>query len=194
MTAMASSATCTQHPSRPADTPCVRCGAFICDWCVKLAPSWGPGLCLDCQKRTGASTPKLPLSRGFMIVGAAVLISPFFTWNEIVETKRLGPEVPPVVSGVVIAVLVILLVWNIGALALVALRRPQARLALLGFFAVRGVVAALGALASTGVAAWLPVALNLALFVYVGWSDDARVMFGPPPETSAADALKGDPD
>ena len=38
---------CKLH-SRPRSATCQRCGQFLCDWCVKLAPSWGAGYCGDC--------------------------------------------------------------------------------------------------------------------------------------------------
>ena len=190
---------CAQHPARTADTPCLRCGAFICDWCVKLAPSWGPGLCLDCQTRAAEATPaKVPMTRGFVVVGAAVLLCPFITWNEIVDAAALAresPEYQPTVTAV-IAVLVVLLVWNAAAIVLVALRRPRARAVLMGFFALRGLFSLLGVIGSgTTAVGWLPLIIYAALFFYVGWSDDARVMFGPPAGTpSAAESLKRDPD
>lgn len=48
------SARCSHH-ARVAQVPCARCGSLLCDWCVKLAPSWGQGLCPSCQH---AAAPK----------------------------------------------------------------------------------------------------------------------------------------
>lgn len=38
---------CKFH-SRPERSKCERCGQPRCDWCEKLAPSWGPGYCEEC--------------------------------------------------------------------------------------------------------------------------------------------------
>jgi len=177
---------CAEHPSRRAETPCVRCGTFICDWCVKLAPSWGPGLCLQCQKRTaGAEAQPIPKTRGFIIVAAGTLLCPFITLNELSETTKLphGTGDEQVGRLFAIAVLVLLLVWNVLAIIVFAVQRQKARGLLLGFFGFRAVISLLGVAASWGQTpgAWLSILVNAALFAYVGWSDDARIVFGAKP-------------
>lgn len=63
------SGTCALH-TRPAEQTCKRCGVFICDWCVKLAPDWGPGLCHDCLKHAAPKTKvvRATFGSGFLLV------------------------------------------------------------------------------------------------------------------------------
>jgi hypothetical protein len=49
-------ATCALH-GRASEQTCTRCGVFLCDWCVKLAPDWGVGLCQDCLRIKAPKTP-----------------------------------------------------------------------------------------------------------------------------------------
>lgn len=186
---------CGEHPDRRAETPCARCGTFICDWCVKLAPSWAPGLCLPCQKRTAGVEPgRIPLTRGFIVVAAATLLCPFMTLNELGETVRLrqGTSEERLLA---VAVLLLLLVWNVVAIITFIVKRQRARGVLLGFFGLRGIISLLGVAATWGQAtgSWLSILVNAAVFAYIGWSDDARLVFGPKPGvTSAAEVLDDD--
>ncbi|MFZ5445506.1 MAG: hypothetical protein ACOZQL_36280 [Myxococcota bacterium] len=63
---------CPLH-GRPSSTTCVRCGVFLCDWCEKLAPSWGPGLCADCQRRSPPARRFVAPSRPVMVVSMLLL-------------------------------------------------------------------------------------------------------------------------
>jgi hypothetical protein len=181
----ASVARCGEHPGRAAEVPCTRCGAFLCDWCVKLAPSWGNGLCASCQKRVAAEpAARVPKSGLFMWVSFGVLLGPFLSWHDLQETLALADD-PAYVRPVIYAaagVTVVLLAWNIAAIVLVALRSPRARTVLLAYFAVRIVVSLLAAMAmpAGGFAAWWPVPIQALLFAYVGWSADARALLRQP--------------
>lgn len=83
--------TCAAH-ARASTSTCVRCGLFLCDWCEKLAPSWGPGLCPACQRHRAPSTVRLTRLKGPTMVlvmlslwgGLAALASLFRveTWTE----------------------------------------------------------------------------------------------------------------
>lgn len=61
-------ARCPLH-QRPSEQTCTRCGTFVCDWCVKLAPDWGPGLCHECLRRDPPRTAvvRLTLTTGFLV-------------------------------------------------------------------------------------------------------------------------------
>ncbi len=186
---MTSSARCVEHPDRTAAAPCERCGAFRCDWCVKLAPSWGPGLCAACQKRAPtAGTGRLPRSRLFMLVSIGVLLSPFLTGQELLGLLALPGNGVVVITA---AIAVVLLVWNLAAIVLAALRHHTARVALLGYFAVRFVISLLGALGTpeASPAVWWPVPVQALLFLYVGWSADATAFLRPKPAKSASQLL-----
>lgn len=66
---------CQLH-SRPARSTCRRCGLFLCDWCEKLAPSWGAGYCNDCLHFVSPETAhlgKMSLSTMFVIALLAVM-------------------------------------------------------------------------------------------------------------------------
>src|SRR5262249_8680179 len=82
---------CVDHPGRAVAATCLRCGRFVCDWCVKLAPSWGHGLCLDCQKKKGAGTVRSAgnwMTGPLLLAGVALLISPSLGFFRIWETIR----------------------------------------------------------------------------------------------------------
>jgi hypothetical protein len=192
-----STARCGEHPDRAAEAPCTRCGAFRCDWCVKLAPSWGPGLCASCQKRQAVDpAAKLPRSRLFMFVSFGVLLGPFFTGAELKGVLALREEETVVQSVVmaIAAVLVVLLVWNVAAILLVALRNPRARAVLLGYFAVRFVVSLLFVLVNgdPSFRVWWPVPIQALLFAYVGWSAEANAFLRPQQSKTAAELLADD--
>jgi hypothetical protein len=88
-----SAAVCVEHPGRAAATACVRCGTFICDWCVKLAPSWGPGLCAKCQKLVHASSGEpVAVSRLTRRVGAILIVRPLIGVYLVAGVMRFGME------------------------------------------------------------------------------------------------------
>lgn len=69
---------CQLH-SRPARSTCRRCGLFLCDWCEKLAPSWGPGYCNDCLQFVTPETAHLGrMSMGTMFVIALLAVMAMF--------------------------------------------------------------------------------------------------------------------
>ncbi|MBL8954065.1 MAG: hypothetical protein JNK82_25030 [Myxococcaceae bacterium] len=192
-----SSARCVEHPGRVAEAPCIRCGAFRCDWCVKLAPSWGPGLCAACQKRGdgGGAVTKLPRSRLFMLVSVGVLLSPFVLWWELSEAfGQLRDEALRGAAAVTLTVGGMLMLWNVAAIVLAALRHPAARTALLVYFGIRLALAMLAAVVADGggFVVWWPVVLNALVFVYVGWSAEAGEFLRPPRAKTAGDILEED--
>ena len=83
--------TCAAH-DRASTSTCVRCGVFLCDWCEKLAPSWGPGLCPACQRYRAPSTVRLTRIKGptmalmmltlWGALGALVALFRVETWTE----------------------------------------------------------------------------------------------------------------
>ncbi|MBL8915373.1 MAG: hypothetical protein JNM17_32010 [Archangium sp.] len=46
----------------------------MCDWCVKLAPDWGPGLCHECLKHEAPKTRvvRATFGSGFLLVFLAL--------------------------------------------------------------------------------------------------------------------------
>lgn len=66
---------CKLH-SRPARSTCKRCGLFLCDWCEKLAPSWGPGYCNECLHFVTPDTAhlaRMPMATMFAIALLGVI-------------------------------------------------------------------------------------------------------------------------
>ena len=71
---------CQLH-ARPAQSTCKRCGGFLCDWCEKLAPSWGPGFCNECLHYVTPDTAHLgKMSFGVMFVVAFLAVLSFFSF------------------------------------------------------------------------------------------------------------------
>lgn len=72
-------ASCSLH-QREATATCTRFGVFLCDWCVKLAPTWSIGLCAECMKRVPwpdtrlLTLPRL-LNKVFALGVAAMLVA-----------------------------------------------------------------------------------------------------------------------
>ncbi|MFT3710165.1 MAG: hypothetical protein QM817_21270 [Archangium sp.] len=99
------SATCPLH-QRPSEQTCARCGVFLCDWCVKLAPDWGAGLCSDCVRHTAPKTPVVRASFGASFLVAFLVlsgISAFVSfvlglWNRESASQAIGSAVWAVVA------------------------------------------------------------------------------------------------
>lgn len=86
-------ASCTVHPGRPVSATCTRCGAFLCDWCVKLAPSWGPGLCQSCQKvKHVEAAPAITLSRPLVLVSTVLMLRPWLGIGAFFSDLGLGAD------------------------------------------------------------------------------------------------------
>jgi hypothetical protein len=113
------------HPSKVADTPCSRCGTFICEWCVKLAPDWAAGQCVDCQRvvqPSGTAASKLGRAQSF-----AFIIS--MGWTVLGLARGIAADAAELPSaGAVVAVGVqgLLVVGSAACLLSVLLRRVEA--------------------------------------------------------------------
>jgi hypothetical protein len=67
------SAPCPDHPTRVTTDTCVRCGRFLCDWCILTAPDWAPRSCAPCQQIVfKAAPPPIRLQVGILIVLVAM--------------------------------------------------------------------------------------------------------------------------
>lgn len=70
---------CVDHPTRAGATACLRCGRFVCDWCIKLAPSWAPGHCGACQqvirRPVSTSEPTSGMRAVTLILGLHALLA-----------------------------------------------------------------------------------------------------------------------
>ncbi len=65
-------ALCPLH-GRTARSTCERCGVFRCDWCEKLEPTWGAGLCAGCL-RLSARQYRPPMRLPFWRMTLVVLL------------------------------------------------------------------------------------------------------------------------
>jgi hypothetical protein len=98
MSAVPAEGRCQLH-QRVARTTCKRCGGFICDWCEKLAPSWGPGYCNDCLHFVSPDESGLRrMSFGVMFVIALVAV---FAFVSFVGTRAALAKTPLDLGGVI---------------------------------------------------------------------------------------------
>jgi hypothetical protein len=169
---------CSEHPGRAATTPCVRCGGFICDWCVKLAPSWGAGLCLTCQKRAPNSAVAVPKTRMFIVAGSALLIGPFLSLMDLNDLLKMGRAAADTadkhaaaIATIGIVLVLAMMAANVVGAALFFMRRHAARGVLIALFAVKLVMNLLGAAAQPGVASIVAVTWSAALLAYFALGD-----------------------
>ena len=181
-------ASCSEHPGRAAFAPCTRCGAFICDWCVKLAPSWGPGLCAKCQKvKHGAVAPPMALSKAFILVSVALFVRPWLSMGGVFQDLTEGSRAaaghnPQLATQFLVATVAdgLLTVLAFVAMGLFWFRRKAARPVIVVMYAldVLGRVAQLLIDGPSVFSLWLVVylAVDLLVMVWILQSDDARRM------------------
>jgi hypothetical protein len=181
-------ASCTEHPGRAVATTCLRCGSFICDWCVKLAPSWAPGLCVKCQRVKHASEPPvMALSRPYMLVSVALFIRP---WLGVAATLvavtvgvravELSDQALATQATFAIVAGAVLTLGAFVAMLLFWMRRKVARPFILGVYLL-DTLDGVGALVldlhgALSVLMVLRLMINLGLMVWVATADDARRM------------------
>src|SRR5262245_45641633 len=112
---------CPDHPTRDVVETCMRCGRFLCDWCVKLSPSWGPGLCASCQRHQAPRAAGHWLKGWLMLAGALLLILPVLGFKNVVlaiEILRDSDEAAQ--RGLALVALMIEVgVWGVTVLAAV---------------------------------------------------------------------------
>jgi len=99
-----SDARCEPH-GREATQTCRRCGVFLCDWCVKLAPDWGPGLCPGCQRLCAPPPPRrLPRSWTVRTVLGALMVAMVVSLLTLARALFEGPDLRrAVVASLVLA-------------------------------------------------------------------------------------------
>src|SRR5439155_5363713 len=87
---------CVDHPTRSAEAACLRCGRFICDWCVKLAPSWAPAShCPPCQKQfAGAPSAGHWMKGPLAFAAVGLVLNPAVSAVELYRPTAALPSMP----------------------------------------------------------------------------------------------------
>jgi hypothetical protein len=179
-------ARCTEHPGRAAAATCTRCGNFICDWCVKLAPSWGPGLCAQCQKvKHTAALPPMALSKGFIVVSVLIFIRPWWTLWGLRDVFALGAQAvdgqdaaAATAAMGLLATGVLFVGLSFVAMALFWLRRKAARPVLLAAYGLDSLdlIALVAMTDALSGAVVVRLAINAAIMVWVVTAPEAKRM------------------